>query len=111
MLNFVNLYWRFIEKGEYPVEDGNYLCLIIGEDGKPKVLEKIYMFDEEIGIAPSWFSGNHEIYTGKVVAWSDPTKVTFECDPSKAVDCRQTGCKQFCGPCHQTTHYDWAKRD
>ena len=35
----------------------------------------------------------------------------YECDPDKNTDCRKTGCYTIGGPCHCTSHEEYARRD
>lgn len=116
--DFVHLNWMFVEKDGYPREDRNYICLIRNEDGACELLTLWFDNDDNTFSYPTYDDFTYEpvfrIYDN-VVAWADPTKYTFTCDPDKNDKCGKGVC--FNSPysdhsrtcCYLTTHLEYAK--
>lgn len=109
--DFVHLKWAFTSKAEYPKKDGLYLCLIAPADIAPKTELKVLFYDSDVGI----FYDEDECKYLCVVAWADPTRFCFTCDPEKYEGCDKDLCyTRNHGPfsphyCKCTTHLEYAK--
>lgn len=111
--DFVHLNWHFITDSDYPTKDGWYFCLINPADISPDTELKTLFYDSDVGM----FFEEEDLYLKYlcVVAWVDPTKYTFTCDPNKNDKCDKGTC--FNSPysdhsrtcCYLTTHLEYAK--
>lgn len=115
--DFVHLDWMFIEKDGNPKEDRNYICLIRNENGTCELLTLWFDNDDNTFSYPTYDDFTYEpvfrIYDN-VVAWADPTKFSFTCDPNKYEGCNKDLCHMrnydpFDHYCRHTTHLEYAK--
>ena len=112
MIDFVHLNWKSF-KTHPPKKWGPYLCLVFTHDvvpeGRAEVLTlfmeefdgKIYIEDEDEQIYPP------EI----VIAWTDITQFSFDCNPEKLHTCNNKECafSKDCSICTLTTKLEDAK--
>lgn len=111
--DFVHLNWYFTNDGDYPTQDGLYLCLINPADISPNTELKTLFYDSDIGIF--FEDADEDLKYSCVVAWADPTRFSFTCDPEKYEGCDKDLCyTKAHGPfshhyCRCTTHLEYAK--
>ena len=115
--DFVHLNWMFVGKDGYPKNDANYLCLI-REKEKCRILILWFDSDDNTFSECTFDDCTYEpvfIKYSHVIAWADPTRFTFTCDPNKNDKCNKDVCfnssysdnSRTC--CHLTTHLEYAK--
>lgn len=115
--DFVHLNWMFVEKDGYPKNSEHYLCLIREKD-KCRILILWFDNDDNAFSECTFDDFTYEPvfikYSG-VVAWADPTRFCFTCDPEKYEGCDKDLCyTRNHGPfsphyCKCTTHLEYAK--
>lgn len=111
--DFVHLNWYFTNDSDYPTQDGLYLCLINPADISPNTELKTLFYDSDSGM---FFEDEYlDLKYLCVVAWADPTRFCFTCDPEKYEGCDKDLCyTRNHGPfsshyCKCTTHLEYAK--
>lgn len=114
--DFVHLNWMFVEKDGYPKNSEHYLCLI-REKEKCRILILWFDNDDNTFSECTFDDFTYEpvfIKYAGVVAWADPTRFAFTCDPEKYEGCgKDMCCANIHSPiihgCTRTTHLEYAK--
>lgn len=119
-LDFVHLWWNSYDT-DPPYTDGLYLFLVRRKDydfddncvNYPyKNLEviplKVVIYKGELCVMDLY---DNICSSDCLIAWADPKKPTFTCDPKLASDCTKTSCSflHIGGACSQTTDINHAR--